>query len=93
MSKTPNQTVLLSTAFIDDAPGRRVRILCILDNGSNINCLPNECVEILGLKRKSVNVPVSGLKGSTHSVKAKISGVISNADESFRENRDFFSCS
>ncbi|GFS96873.1 hypothetical protein NPIL_447721 [Nephila pilipes] len=55
MSKQPNQAVLLNTtsSFIEDARGRRIRIRCILDNGSNINCLTNECAEILGLKKIS----------------------------------------
>ncbi|GFT76339.1 hypothetical protein NPIL_72961 [Nephila pilipes] len=72
MLKQPNRAVLWSTvsAFIEDAQGRRIKIRCILDNGSNINCSTSECAEILELKRKPV--PVSGLNGSTHCVKAKI---------------------
>ena len=69
LSKEKKKSVLLSTCFIfiDDLKGKRYRVRAIMDSGSNINCLLNECTETL--KKYIVNIPVSDLNGSTQNIK------------------------
>ncbi|XP_054717382.1 uncharacterized protein LOC129226778 [Uloborus diversus] len=88
---TEKRSVLLSTCFIfiRNSSGQRIRIRAVLDSCSNVNILISECAELLGFKRNSINVPIIGLNGSVHNIRNKINTLVSNSDETFKENMDF----
>lgn len=66
--------VLLSTAIIK-VRGKHQDIYCraLLDSASQSNFISEHLAQLLGIKRSSVNIPVSGLNHSTTNIKHQVS--------------------
>lgn len=60
-----------------------------LDSARNVNILSKEHADILKLRKRIINSLVSRLNKYIHNIRNKISGVISNVNESFKDNINF----
>ncbi|XP_029176359.1 uncharacterized protein LOC114944555 [Nylanderia fulva] len=67
LASTTNNTVLLATAMIKliSHSGRTVKVRALLDSGSEASFVSERVAQQLQLRRRRVNVTVSGLQGVT----------------------------
>lgn len=92
-SSTRRTEVLLSTVVIK-VKGKHEDVYCkaLLDSASQSNFVSERLVQILGIKKTVVNVPVSGLNQSTTHIKYQVSSSISSRTTDYNSSLTFLLC-
>ncbi|GBO46709.1 hypothetical protein AVEN_268596-1 [Araneus ventricosus] len=82
---------LLSTAvcYVIDESGKQVRLRCLLDAGSQMSFLKQDCFEMLRLKKEKTNILVSGLNDSSIPIKSQVTAMITNENKSYVRSLNF----
>ncbi|XP_062541979.1 uncharacterized protein LOC134209977 [Armigeres subalbatus] len=83
--------VLLSTVvlFIRDHHGRKQLARALLDNGSQANIMSERLCQILSLKRRAINVPISGIGQAETRARFKVNATVSSRVHDFSIGMDF----
>lgn len=81
--------LLCTTIIYIHGKGARIPVRCLLDCGANTSILTRRVADALGLKKKRINVQVTGLNNHSNAITQEVETLISNKDKSFVHDVQF----